>query len=68
MLNNLQVKLHKKVDLHENILRFYGITKIETGNYYNILKYFNLRFYILKLNYIFICLYVFSFIQKRNIR
>ena len=28
-----QIKLQKKVDFHENILRFYGITRLETGNY-----------------------------------
>ena len=28
-----QIKLHKKVDFHPNILRFYGVTKEETGKY-----------------------------------
>ncbi|GBB87033.1 hypothetical protein RclHR1_01350008 [Rhizophagus clarus] len=27
-----EIKLQKKVDVHENILRIYGITKLETGN------------------------------------
>src|SRR3954469_604034 len=27
----LQLILHRDVDTHENILRFYGITKVETG-------------------------------------
>ena len=29
----LQIKLQKKVDFHENILRFYGITRSETGKF-----------------------------------
>ncbi|PKY50909.1 hypothetical protein RhiirA4_531574 [Rhizophagus irregularis] len=28
-----EIKLQKKVDFHENILRLCGITKIETGKY-----------------------------------
>ncbi|CAB4435278.1 unnamed protein product [Rhizophagus irregularis] len=28
-----EIKSQKKVDVHENILRFYGITKIENGKY-----------------------------------
>jgi hypothetical protein len=27
----LQIKLQKTVDFHPNILRFYGITKVESG-------------------------------------
>lgn len=29
----LKIKLQKRVDFHENILRFCGITKIETGEF-----------------------------------
>lgn len=28
----LQLKLHRNVHFHPNILKFHGITKIETGN------------------------------------
>ncbi|GBB83818.1 hypothetical protein RclHR1_10490002 [Rhizophagus clarus] len=39
-----EIKLHKKVDFHPNILRFYGITRIEsdviyTGKYLLVLEY-----------------------------
>jgi len=32
----LQLNLHRDVNDHENILRFYGVTKMDTGKY---LKY-----------------------------
>ena len=31
ILYHTQLTLHRKVDIHENILRFYGITNVETG-------------------------------------
>ncbi|CAB5215369.1 unnamed protein product [Rhizophagus irregularis] len=38
-----EIKLHKRVDFHENILRFYGITKVEetdvTRTYSLVLEY-----------------------------
>ncbi|GET58636.1 kinase-like domain-containing protein [Rhizophagus irregularis DAOM 181602=DAOM 197198] len=34
-----EIKLQKRVDYHENIIRFYGITKVETEKYSLVLEY-----------------------------
>src|ERR1043165_4664342 len=48
-----QLKLHRKVHFHENILKFYGITKTETSKYIKKIVFIKITYFLFDITFFF---------------